>query len=167
MAKEKKIEPATQVKRFIYNYTPVLNRPVLQEFHNSEHTKTERSGFVPMEKRIKAIINAGQKLDKARREQYHYGEGEQIDDSHVNFAPNTNLDISDIGDVVNTGNLAMEETNRKRTEATKKARAKKADELKEQIKEATKSEAKKMPIPPVVDGEPPQPPADSSLQSTK
>ncbi len=164
--KEKKVEPATQVKRFIYNYTSVLNRPVLQEFHNSEHTKTERAGFVPMEKRIKAIINAGQRLDMARREQYHYGEGEVIDDSHTNFAVNPNLDISDIGDVVNTGNLALEETDRKRKEATKKARAKKDANLKEQIMEATKS-VKKMPASPVVDGELPQPPAESSPQSTK
>ncbi len=164
--REKKVEPATQVKKFIYNYTPVLNRPVLQEFHNSEHTKTERAGFVPMEKRIKAIINAGQKLDKARREQYHYGEGEEINDSHTNFITDTNLDISDIGDIVNTGNLAMEETDRQRKAATKKARAKKDADLKEQIMEATKS-VKKMPVPPVVDGEPPQPPADSSLPQTK
>ncbi len=168
MAKEKKIEPPTEVKkaRFVYNYTPIAQRANQKEKHNCDETKVERAGFVPMEKRIKAIIQSGQRLDKARREQYHYGEGEEINDSHTNFAPDTNLDISDIGNTLDLGRSAMAETDRQRKAATKKARAKKDADLKEQIMEATKS-VKKMPAPPVVDGEPPQPPADSPSQSTK
>ncbi len=168
MAKEKKIEPPTEVEkaRFVYNYTPIAERANQKEQHNCDETKVERAGFVPMEKRIKAILQSGQRLDAARRAQYHYGEGEPIDDSHTNFAVDPNLDISDIGHVIDTGRSALAETDRQRKTAAKKARDKKADELKEQIKEATKS-AKKMPAPPVVGDEPPQPPDGSSPQPTK
>ncbi len=155
MAEKKSTAP-----QFQHNYTPMSERPVVQEKHDSDNTMVERAGYVPMEKRIKSIMGAGQRLDQARRVQYHYGEGEAIYDNFSDFAPDTNLDITDIGGVVDNGRDALQANayERKRTqeESTvqkRKKLKKELDQLEQQEKAAEPAEPAKSAKPAPGDGE--------------
>ncbi len=158
MAPRKKTPPtAEQIEpKFIHNYTPINQRPVVKEQHNADDTRTERAGYVPMEHRIRNIEAAGRRLDKARREQYHYGEGEPVRDNFTDFATDTNLDLVDIDGVVHNGSAALEESQRARTEAQAQQTAKKREELEKTIKEAQASIAKMPDVKPTAEppGEP-------------
>ncbi len=134
MAQKNPVTPEQEPPRFVHNYTPISQRVVLREQHNADETKTERAGFVPMEKRIQSIINAGQKLDASRRAQYHYGEGEPIHANYTDFAPDTNLDITDLPGVINRGNNAMADNAEGRKAAKKEADIKRRAKLKEELK---------------------------------
>ncbi len=151
--------PATQEQnppRFVHNYTPISQRVVLREQHSADETKTERAGFVPMEKRIQSIINAGQKLDASRRAQYHYGEGEAIHANYADFAPDTNLDITDISGIINRSNNAMADNAEGRKVAKKEADTKRRAKLKQELKEL------EIPAPAPAPAPAPEPPAPAS-----
>ncbi len=156
MSEKKPATPEQKPPRFVHNYTPISQRVVLREQHNADETKTERAGFVPMEKRIQSIINAGQKLDASRRAQYHYGEGEPIHDNFADFAPDTNLDITDIPGVVNRGNTAMADNAEGRKAAKKEADVKRRAKLKEELKALENPEP---PAPAPAPAPAPEPPA--------
>ncbi len=128
MAEKKSTAP-----QFQHNYTPMTERPVVQEKHDSDNTMTERAGYVPMEKRIKAIMGAGQRLDQARRAQYHYGEGEPIYDNFTDFAVDPNLDLVDIGGVVDNGHNAIQANAHERERTQKESTVQKRKKLKKEL----------------------------------
>ncbi len=151
---EKKSATPNKGPKFIHNYTPINKRPVIRELHDADDTRTERAGYVPMEHRIRNITAAGKNLDKARRAQYHYGEGEPINDNFADFAPDTNLDLADIADIANDGRLAMEESQRLRQESIDQQTKKERSQFEERIKELQSQPA-----------EPPaEPPAESPAE---
>ncbi len=156
MAQKNPATPEQKPPRFVHNYTPISQRVVLREQHNADETKTERAGFVPMEKRIQSIINAGQKLDASRRAQYHYGEGEPIHANYADFAPDPNIDITDIPSIINRGNNAMADNAEGRKAIKKEADIKRRAKLKEELK------ALETPAPEPAPEPEPEPPAPAS-----
>ncbi len=154
--------PEQSPPNFVHNYTPMEHRENRLEQHNADHTRTERAGFVPMEKRIQAIMQSGQRLDKARREQYHFGQGEVIDGDFVDSAPNHDIDLADIPDIVHHGTSVLQDNHDKRKIAAEKTQLAKEKALKDAIKEAAKSAKEELPKPadvPPADGESPAPTA--------
>ncbi len=82
--------------KFIHNYTDINNRPVHKEPQDSSKTKTERAGYMSMEKRITSIMAAGQRLDASRREQFHFGDDNEVDPTFTDHSIDPSLDIVDI-----------------------------------------------------------------------
>jgi hypothetical protein len=64
-----------------------INRPeYIGEIHDGENL-VEVRGFIPVKKRIENIINAGMRLDAARKEMYDFPDG---DDDGGDFDPSRN-----------------------------------------------------------------------------
>ncbi len=110
---------------FMHNYTPISERPVVKEKQNAKATKTERSGFVSMEKRIKAIMLSGRQLDMARREEFHFNDDAEIDPNFTDHSIDPSLDISEIHANVQSDSEAIlsKAEARKQAKAAKKAAA--------------------------------------------
>ncbi len=122
---------------FTHNYTPISERPVYKEPMDAKNTKTERAGFVSMEKRIHSIMQAGTKLDLARREQYHFGEDSEIDPNFTDYSIDPSLDISEVATNVQEDSDVMlsKAEAKKQAKAQKLAEAAKAEALAEARKE--------------------------------
>lgn len=52
----------------------------------------ERAGYIPAKARIEAMINAGRRLVAARAKQYHFEDGEEIDEDFVDPTVNPAFD---------------------------------------------------------------------------
>jgi len=59
-------------------------------------SKTETAGYVPAEKKILNLINAGKRLDNYRKEQYDIAEGEDVSEDVVfDVTRSPNFDMAD------------------------------------------------------------------------
>lgn len=53
-------------------------RPKLDEGKMDEVSKVETAGYIPADRQIEMFIQAGRRLDQARREQFDFAEGEEV-----------------------------------------------------------------------------------------
>ncbi len=120
--------------KFQHNYNTEDHERIMEE-HDSENTLVDRAGYTSMEKRIQALQDAGHRLEAARRDQYHFGQGEQVQHDYIDPSLDANLDISDIDHTINTNMDSLAASGQERNEAAKKkraeSRAKKVAEAKE------------------------------------
>ncbi len=119
---------------FQHNYNTEGHERI-QEEHDSEKTLVDRASYTSMEKRILALEAAGQRLEAARRDQYHFGKGEPLHHDYTDTSLDPNLDISNIDGTINDNldTLAASDEDRKADAKKKRAesRAKKIAEAKE------------------------------------
>ncbi len=113
--------------KFIHNYTDINNRPVHKEPQDSSKTKTERAGYMSMEKRITSIMAAGQRLDASRREQFHFGDDNEVDLNFNDHSIDPSLDIVDIhSNVQQDQERILTKVTKAQAKAQAKAKAKEA-----------------------------------------
>lgn len=96
-------------------------RPKLVEGVMDSLSKTETAGYIPAEQQIEMFIQAGRRLDQARKEQYDFAEGEEVPDDVV--VDPTRSGAFDLADASQLGR-ALDTKAKKALDA--KARAEKA-----------------------------------------
>ena len=71
-------------------------RPKLEEGVMDSLSKTETAGYIPADKQIEMFIQAGRRLDQARKEQYDFAEGEEVpEDVVVDPTRSGSFDLAD------------------------------------------------------------------------
>ncbi len=137
--------------KFQHNYNTDKHDRIVEQ-HDSDRTVVDRASYTSMEKRIEAMKSAGERLEIARRNQYHFGQGEPLDDDYIDSSINPALDISDFNDSIDLNMDSLAESHENRKEAVKAAAAEKrakkiaeAKEIAEQAKKELEAESKETP----------------------
>jgi hypothetical protein len=72
-----------------------FKRPEKKLTQNSGELKVEKAGYIPIKKQIQSLIDAGRRLDDARRESYDFGDDDEIDYEYSDPTRDSNFDLSD------------------------------------------------------------------------
>lgn len=71
------------------------DRPDLIEEVMSDDSITETAGYIPPERQIVDMINAGVRLGEFRKEAYDFGSGEEVPDDYIDPTRSPNFDMAD------------------------------------------------------------------------
>jgi len=100
--------------------------PVLGE-KNHGRNKVERAGYISAKRQIESMINAGQRLEAYRKENYHFKDDEELPDEDIYSMPN-DYDASD----ASQGEKRLKEVQKNIQKQAKKKELKPLKDLKEQ-----------------------------------
>ena len=70
-------------------------RPKLDEGKMDSVSKTESAGYIPAEAQIELFIQAGRKLDQARKEQYDFSADEEVPSDFIDPTRSGSFDLAD------------------------------------------------------------------------
>ncbi len=137
--------------KFQHNYNTDKHDRVVEQ-HDSDRTVVDRASYTSMEKRIESMKSAGERLEIARRNQYHFGQGEPLDDDYSDLSLDPTIDISDLDDSIDLNMDTLAQSHENRKEAAKAAAAEKrskkiaeAKEIAEQAKKELEAESQDTP----------------------
>ncbi len=125
---------------FIHNYTKITPEMVKKEKHDMKITGVDRASYVPMDKRIEALIKAGERLETSRRADYHFGKGEPVDYDYSDPSLDTTIDISNFDHIISDHVAFISATGQRREKVEADAAAERekvrVEKVAQQIKDA-------------------------------
>lgn len=102
---------------------------------NSGEIIVETAGYVPAQKQIENLILSGQRLNEFRREQFHFGTDEEVDDTYTDYVNSPDFDPADASQVAqdlkqrwSETKKAIDEKQKKEAEESKVKESKQVDE---------------------------------------
>ena len=95
-------------------------RPKLDEGKMDSVSKTESAGYIPAEAQIELFIQAGRRLDQARKEQYDFSADEEVPDDFIDPTRSGGFDLADATQLGIAVNQKIENQAKKGTADAKK-----------------------------------------------
>lgn len=100
---------------FATHYKPNRCSPEI----NSGEIMVEKAGYIPAQKRIENLINAGQRLKEFRAEQFDFPDEKSIDHSFMDPTRRKNFDMADASQISYQTQQNIKESQRLKAEKQK------------------------------------------------
>ena len=91
-------------------------RPKLDEGKMDDVSKVETAGYIPADVQIEMFIQAGRRLDKARKEQFDFGPEEEVPSDFIDPTRSGGFDLADATQLARKTAAALESQARKKRE---------------------------------------------------
>ena len=99
-------------------------RPKLEEGKMDDVSKVETAGYIPADVQIEMFIQAGRRLDQARKEQFDFGPEEEVPADFIDPTRSGGFDLADATQLGRSTAAALESQARKKRESGKAEPAK-------------------------------------------
>jgi len=92
-------------------------RPKLDEGKMDDVSKVETAGYIPADVQIEMFIQAGRRLDQARKEQFDFGPEEEVPEDFIDPTRNGSFDLADASQLGRKTAAALQDQAAKKRES--------------------------------------------------